>query len=326
MKRVLVITNNLVQASFRLRIAALIPRLARRGFDCHVEVRPKSWLKRRRLLNCARSFDAVILQRKLLDPSDTRLLRTNSRKLFFDVDDAVFFHNRPVNLLVRWRQWHRFLAITRAADRVVAGNSYLADYFRAKGTAVTILPTLVDPAHYAVKQHAPTPTPRLVWIGSRSTLPYLQQCLPAIRCAADKIPGLTLLTIADATVPWPGLPIEHIPWSEGAESQSLLHGDIGIAPTPLDRWTRGKCGFKIVQYMAAGLPVIASPVGMNADLVTQNETGLQARTPAEWTAAIIDLATNIDRRHAMGQAGRARVEHQYNLDRGTDVWADLLGS
>jgi glycosyltransferase involved in cell wall biosynthesis len=324
-KRILVITNNLAQASYRLRLAALIPRLAQRGFDCHVQVRPAAWLARRKLLDSARSFDAVILQRKLLDPWDARRLRLNSRRLFFDVDDAVMFHNRPIGIIARWRQWRRFLATAHAADRVVAGNSYLADYFHAEGASVTLLPTLVDPARYQIKQHAPTAIPRLVWIGSRSTLPYLEQCLPPIRAAAEKIPGLTLVTIADATLTSPGIPIEHIPWSESTESQSLLRGDIGIAPTPLDRWTRGKCGFKILQYMAAALPVIASPIGLNCDLITE-QTGLLAAAPDQWTAAIIDLAANTDRRAALGHAGRSRAQSEFNLDRGADIWAALLNS
>jgi hypothetical protein len=326
MPRILIITNNLAQASFRLRIAALIPRLNARGFDCRVEVRPSGFLSRRRLLAWAKDFDAVILQRKLLGPLDVALLRRNSRRLFFDVDDAVFFSNRRLNIFARWRQWRRFLATAHAADRVVAGNSYLGGYFQAEGAAVTLLPTLVDPDHYLVKQHVPTTTPRLVWIGSRSTLPYLEACLPSIRQAAAAVPGLTLLTIADAAPANPGMASEHITWSESTEAQALIQGDIGIAPTPLDFWTRGKCGFKIVQYMAAGLPVIASPVGMNADLVIPNQTGQLARTPEEWTKAIIDLARSVDQRTQQGQSGRRRVEQEFNLDRGADVWAGLLGS
>src|SRR5581483_8059595 len=179
-----------------------------------------------------------------------------------------------VGPIERWRTTRRFHATARTVDRVVAGNEYLASLFRAAGCAnIIVLPTVVDPSHYRVKSHAPTDSPRVVWIGSHSTLPYLREIYPALSEAKRQVPGLTLLTIADQTLTDAPLPVEHVPWSEQAEADALCRGDIGIAPTPANRWTLGKCGFKIVQYMAAGLPVIASPVGANAELVREGETG-----------------------------------------------------
>jgi len=265
-----------------------------------------------------------LLQRKLLDPSDARLLRRFARKIFYDIDDAVMYHNRPVSWLSRWRTSRRFRATTRVIDHVVAGNEYLADLFRREGRAVTVLPTVVDPARYRVKMHAPTATPRLVWIGSRSTLPYLRQVLPTIERAASEVPGLRLITIADETIAGAALPVDHIPWSADGEADALCEGDIGIAPTPTDRWTLGKCGFKIVQYMAAGLPVIASPVGANAELVRAGETGFLPDTPADWIAAIATLARDTEMRTKMGRDGRESVERRYCLTHVADEWAKLL--
>jgi glycosyltransferase involved in cell wall biosynthesis len=323
MKRILVITTNLRQASFRLRIAALAPLLAERGFELDVKVRPKSWLVRRALLRLADSYHAVILQRKLLDPSDARLLRRSARRILYDIDDAVMFHAHDVGRVSQWRTNRRFEATARVVDHVVAGNEYLAALFRERGREVTILPTCVDPAHYRVKRHEPSGAVGLVWIGSRSTLPYLRERLPAIEQAALRLPGLRLITIADKTVADAKLPIEHIAWSAEDEAESLIRGDIGIAPTPDDRWTRGKCGFKIIQYMAAGLPAIASPVGANAGIV-RPETGILATTQQEWTDAIVKLASDINLRRAMGCAGRERVEHAYSLAPAADAWAALL--
>jgi glycosyltransferase involved in cell wall biosynthesis len=119
--------------------------------------------------------------------------------------------------------------------------------------------------------------------------------------------------------------IEHDTWSADSEAASLCQGDIGIAPTPTDRWTLGKCGFKIVQYMAAGLPVIASPVGANAELVRAGETGLIPSTIDDWPRAVAALATDPALRARMGAAGRELVEKEYNLERVADQWAELLG-
>jgi glycosyltransferase involved in cell wall biosynthesis len=320
----MVITNNLNQASFRLRIESLRGPLAKRGVILDIHVRPRAVLPRRRLLRQAADCDAVILQRKLLDPTDIRLLRKHAKKLFYDVDDAVMYHSRPVGPIEEWRTRRRFRATAQSVDCVVAGNEYLANLFRAEGSTAAILPTVVDPTHYQVKSHAPTDRPALVWIGSKSTLPYLKQFADVLADAARRLPGLRLLTIADEPLSDPPLPTEHIAWSESAESTALLRGDIGIAPTPEDRWTLGKCGFKIVQYMAAGLPVIASPVGANREIVIPGESGYLPENPTEWSDAIAALAENPAKRQSMGAAGRRRIEEHFSIDRAADLWVDLL--
>lgn len=327
MKRILVITNNLQQASFRLRMEALIDLLAQRGFGLEVQVRPRGWLARRRLLRSAGGYDAVILQRKLLDPWDMRLLHRRARKVFFDVDDAVMFDHSRAGMMARWRMWRRFKAVARQVDGIVAGNEYLADLFRRDGRCqapVTIVPTVVDPAHYTMKQHGPTLTPTLVWIGSNSTLGYLQDCFPALAEAARLVPGLRLLTIAADPPRNPPVPLEHIRWTVTAEAEGLARGAIGIAPMPANRWTLGKCGFKIIQYMAAGLPVIASPVGANAQIVLPGETGLLPGTMSDWPAAIAALANDPALRTKMGAAARRRVEQSYSLSVAVAAWAKVL--
>ena len=323
--RVLVIANNLQQASYRVRIDALIGPLRRRGVELETRLRSRAWRERRALLDSAGDYDAVILQRKLLDPGDARLLRRRARRVFFDVDDAVMYHAHPVGLVSRWRTGRRFRATATNVDHVVAGNRYLADLFVEAGApAASVVPTTVDAGRYLVKQPAPTAAPRLVWIGSQSTLPYLRAMVPQIAEAARRVPGLGLITIADATVEGAPFPVEHVPWSAEGEAAALVRGDVGIAPTPGDRWTRGKCGFKLVQYMAAGLPTIASPIGANAEIVIDGETGLLPACDADWPAAIERLMGDVALRARMGAAGRARVESHYTVERAADAWAALL--
>jgi glycosyltransferase involved in cell wall biosynthesis len=324
MKRILVITTNLEQASFRLRIDALRRPLAERDFDIDIQVRPQNWFARRALLASANRYWAVILQRKLIDPTDARILRRAARRILYDIDDAVMIHAHEVGRFSRWRTNRRFDATLRIIDHVVAGNDYLAEMFRQRGLSVTVLPTTVDPDQYQPKEHQSANGIRLVWIGSNSTLPYLEEQMGAIREAARQLPQLRLVTIADRTLLNPGLPMEHVRWGLDTEAEGLARGDIGIAPTPRDPWTLGKCGFKIVQYMAAGLPVIASPVGANAKIVKSEETGLLADTPQQWVEAIRRLAGDVELRRRMGQAGRERIEQEYSLPRAAETWAQLL--
>jgi glycosyltransferase involved in cell wall biosynthesis len=322
----MVITNNLRQASYRLRIDALREPLSRRDIFLDVQVRPRSFFARRKLLRQASGFDAVILQRKLLDPMDVRLLRRHAPRLYYDVDDAVMYHSRPVGRIEQWRTMRRFRAVARAADCVVAGNEYLAHLFQREGAGTRVLPTVVDPRHYQIKSHQPAGNPALVWIGSQSTLPYLKSFGGVFAEAAKAVPGLRLIVVADEGWPDAPIPSEHVTWSEAQESAALVQGDIGIAPTPEDRWTLGKCGFKIIQYMATGLPVIASPVGANQEIVLQGDTGFLPTTPGEWADAIALLAGNVAKRGSMGQAARRRVEEHFSLARAVDFWAELLQS
>ena len=170
-----------------------------------------------------------------------RLLRRHARKLFFDVDDAIMFHAHPVGAISRWRTQRRFRATARAVDHVVAGNRYLADLFAAEGATTSVIPTVVDPARYRIKSHEHHDVVSLVWIGSKSTIGYVSDILPSLRDAAKRSGKLKLITIADVSVESsPELPVEHIPWSAATEVDSLLRGDIGIAPTPRDPWTLGQ--------------------------------------------------------------------------------------
>jgi len=329
MPRILVLVSNLAQASYRLRIAAIVPLMKERGFEWDVQVRPRGWRARgqlRPVLRAAGDYDAVLVQRKFLDPSDAAVLRRHARKIFYDIDDALMHQNRPVGIISRWRTRRNFLATARVVDHVVAGNEHLADIFRQRGCEVSVIPTMIDGGRYLVKSHAATATPRLVWIGSRSTIQYVQQFLPALERAAREVPGLRLLTIANATVQGGTLAADHEEWSEQTEAAALCRGDIGIAPTPMDDWTMGKCGFKILQYMASGLPVIASPVGANAELVQEGITGYLPRTPEDWPAAIVALAKDAALRARLGAAGRELAATRYTLDRAADDWARVLSA
>jgi glycosyltransferase involved in cell wall biosynthesis len=323
-KKVLVITIDPAEAAFRLRLGILPQLLSDDGYDFDFHTRPPGFWDRRKLIATAAGYHAVIVQRKLLDPSHARLLRRRARLVIFELDDAVMVQRRKIS---RWSQWlkdRRFRATARATDHVVAGNDYLAGQFKPFGCRTTVLPTVVDPAHYRTKVHADMAVSTLVWIGSGSTLPYLLQAMPAIEAAAKKIGKLKLITIADRSVTSDIVEVEHAPWSLETEADALARGDIGIAPTPKDQWTAGKSGFKIIQYMATGLPTIASPVGANAAIITNGVDGILPATDDDWPDAIVRLATDTAVRREMGIAARKTVERLYTLDRAAEAWRNVL--
>ena len=324
MSRILLIISNPNQAAYRLRWEQLLPALQQRGIDIDVQVRPKGILGRHRLARTANRYDTVIIQRKMLDPWEARVLRRNARRVLIDIDDATMYSAHGTRRFSAWRQHRRFCATARILDLAVVGNNYLEKQFSGQGCQCSVLPTTVDPDHYQIKQHRPATPVHLVWIGSKSTLPYLQQFLPAIEQAHNQPIPLELITIADATVQSSRIPIRHIPWTLTGEAAALVEGDIGIAPTPNDPWAMGKCGFKIIQYMASALPVIASPVGANIQIVKAGQTGLLPATPQDWPAAIAALAGDASLRQQMGAAGRAVILAEYSLSRAIDCWTKLL--
>jgi glycosyltransferase involved in cell wall biosynthesis len=212
------------------------------------------------------------------------------------------------------------------ADLVIAGSPILATHADLAGAWQSeVVPTGLDARRFAPKEDYGRPgAPHLVWIGSRSTLKQLGPFRPTLEALGRALPGATLWIIADAELHVDGLRIENVPWRLQDEGRLLADCDIGIAPLPDTPQARGKCGFKVLQYMAAGLPVVTSPVGVNAEYVRPEETGLHAGPAEEWVAAIRRLATNPALREHMGRAGRRRVEGEFDFAVLAPVFADLV--
>jgi glycosyltransferase involved in cell wall biosynthesis len=292
--------------STRYRAILLFPHLRELGWDpVHVAVSegPLGWL------SLARRAHAVIVLRRTFHAPLRRLLRLLSRRLIFDLDDAIFTTSRGPS---RGRA-RRFEVMARTCDGVWAGNDYLAEHARAFNPSVAVLPTALDPEQYSVRVEQPPDSIDLVWIGSSSNRQYLAAILPALGEAGAAVPRLRLKVIADFELPAAPLRTISRAWSGATEARELASSHIGIAPLSDDPWTRGKCGFKLLQYMAAGLPAISSPVGANARILVHGTTGFLAAGALEWIDAIRRLSADPELRGRMGQAGRHRVIERYSL-------------
>jgi glycosyltransferase involved in cell wall biosynthesis len=313
---------------YRYRIEPFTWALAERGLYVEaVPIRKGGAGRVKQLLAVARA-DAVILQRKLLPAWQLALLRVAAGRLIYDFDDAMFQHDsfHPKGPVSRVRS-ARFRATLRAADAVIAGNDYLGRSAKAHidPHRVHVVPTCVEPKWYLPATHWRTGSAvRLVWIGQSSTLQSLQCAREHLEAAARRLPGLQLRVICDQATELDGLRVVARPWSSATEAAELAEGDIGIAWLPDDTWSRGKCGLKVLQFMAAGLPVVANPVGENRRLVIHGETGYLASTPQDWAAAIARLAANPALRRRMGAAGRRLVEERYSVTGWEPRWVGLV--
>ena len=309
---------------FRYRIQAFEARLASFGISLLQEPIQSGTFSRLKQFRRAGQFDAVILQRKLLPGWQLHLLRRSARRLVFDYDDAVLYRDSysPKGIYSHSRA-RRFAQTVAASDAVIAGNRFLADCAFKTGVQpgrVHVIPTCIDLTCYPVPESRPaSPSRELVWIGSSSTLNGLEQDRSLWEHLGAEIPGLTMRIICDRFPEFRGVSIVKVPWSQETEATELAAGGIGIGLLPDDPWSRGKCGLKILQYQAAGLPVIANPVGAHREMIGPGIHGLLAASPEEWIAAVRELR-NADARREMGLAGRRQVESKYS----TRVWADAF--
>jgi len=328
-------------ASSRVRAAQFAPALAAQGIDASFwpllsdrylalryagrnvfgEVMACYW-SRLRHLGAVKSADLLWIEKELLPfvPFGFESWLLGKRRYVIDFDDAIF-HNYDLakSGVVRWLLGRKIDRLMAGAALVTAGNAYLADRaIAAGGRRVERLPSVIDLDRYpavscAVPRSDCIETPlRVVWIGSPSTVGYLDLVrVPFERVARDR--PVELRVIGARGPHWVGVATIEVPWTAESEFGAIAAGDVGIMPLPDNLWERGKCGYKLIQYMACGLPVVASPVGVNREIVAAGVDGLLASTCEQWTAGLLQLAADPALRRRMGSRGRAKVEANYSV-------------
>jgi glycosyltransferase involved in cell wall biosynthesis len=324
-------------ASSRYRFFQYLPALAAQGLE--VEAAPlldaaylderyrtgrrapglilAAYARRLRALAGARSFDLVWLEKEALPfiPAPLeRLVRARRVPYVVDYDDAEFHrydaHGSP---LVRLVLGAKIDAVMRGAALVIAGNDYIAARARRAGAPrVAVLPTVVDLERYAVSPPRAGGVFTIGWIGTPLTAPFLAAIAAPLRavCAGGRA---RVLAIGAGRLDLPGVPVEVRPWSAATEARDLADVDVGVMPLPDSPFERGKCGLKLIQYLACGRPVVGSSVGVNTQIIQPGVNGYRADRPAEWVAALTALRADPARRAAMGRAGRRLVEERYAL-------------
>ena len=318
-RTVLIVSKGERSSSTRYRALNYFPLFRAHGWNPTHITDDKTFTSHRNILRAAELSDTVVILRRTPNELFGYQLRQSSKRLIFDFDDAIHlprsgrFSRRPV----------RFRKMIQRCDHVWAGNSYLVSEALRFNNNVSLAPTAVEIERYQSRKESPTDQHCLVWIGSRSTGKYIANILPILVDAYKRSANFGLKIIADFKLHSETLPIQNIIWSHATETFELADSTIGIAPMTDDAWTRGKCGLKVLQYMASGLPVITSPYGVNRDLVDDGNTGFHAASPNQWIDAIHQLSTNPTLAASMGLAGKRKCQANFTVQK---VFTTLLGT
>jgi glycosyltransferase involved in cell wall biosynthesis len=328
-------------ASQRFRFEQYLPFLAEAGITYRLEpfLDDKTWKilyrpgygmakvwgilkgfgRRIRLLTRISHFDFVFIHREaaplgppVLEWVMAKVLR---KRIIFDFDDAIWLPNTSAtNRIAAGLKWHhKTSSICRWAYKISAGNAYLAEYAKQYNCDVAVNPTTIDTAglHNQIKDQA---NGDLVigWTGTHSTINYLNLLLPVLQNLEEKH-QFTFLVISDRKPAFHLNSLRFIPWNKASEREDLLSMHVGIMPLTDDPWARGKCGFKALQYMALGIPAVASPVGVNGDIIRHGENGYLCRTADEWKEVLTKLLGDADLRTRMGKSARNTVQSRYSV-------------
>ena len=306
--KLLIVTNNPHRASFKQRIEVYLGILQANAITCDVEKLPSGSWSRRKLFKRAKEFDGVFLHKKGLNVNDGFWLRKYSKKIIYNFDDAVMYSDKRPDRDSR-SHFILFRRSVKLADMVIVGNSYLAEHALRFNSNVKILPIGLKVSDY--KLDGPLKNDgkiRLVWIGSKSTLSYLAAIKPALEEIGARFNNVILHIVCDEFLNLENMPVEKRLWSKENRSIDLAGSDIGLAPLPNNRFTKGKCSFKVLEYASTGLPVVASPIGTNSDYIRDNVTGFLVTDTQGWVERIAQLIENRELRKKMGQKGRAHAE------------------
>ncbi len=303
--------------------------------EMYARSRRKLWFAARdllkRMLHCAKRLfanDVIWLEKEMfpyLPFPIERVFWGVRKRVVVDIDDAIFhqYDSHP-SRLVRQLLSHKIASVFKSAVAATPGNQYLAKYAcRAGNQHVTVVPTVIDLSRYpAKKEYSPRIMPRICWIGSPATSQYLNELMDVLESLHTQN-AFEFVVIGAGPLRSSWEFVLSVPWTEASESSLIQSCDIGVMPLPDSPWERGKCGYKLIQYMACGLPVVAAAVGANLEIVSA-DVGFLVKSPHEWRAALTQLFIDPNLRRKMGLAARKRVEEHYCTLAVAQVVADVL--
>lgn len=341
--RVLFFTDGPVSPGSRFRCLQFFPWLERRGISCEAqfayderynEVHQKPWAPLYkaggRLIRAGRllfehGHDVLFLHKTTMAVTGLpeRLRRLRPTPTVFDFDDAIYLGAGGVPSEARRRTFEHAV---RAATYVIAGNDHLAAQTRAPWKTA-VIPTVVDTTKYVPGPRSASRELVIGWMGTASNFPYLRAVLPSVLAAVERLPSARIRVVSNGVLAeYLGHPkVEQWRWSEAREVMALQSFDMGLMPLPDTEQTRGKCGFKMLQYMSCGVPVVASAVGANVGLFEGSRAGVLVPPEGDWTQAVLEVAQQpVEQRRSWGLSGRAHVESRYSVAQVVDQYVELF--
>ena len=333
-------------AGCRFRIAQFIPYLEAHGFD--VTLRPlftteffrlvykpgRLWqksvgfaglaLKQLWSLRRVPKFDVVFIYREIfpVGPAAVEWLLSlpGCPPIVFDFDDAIFLPSvsEANRLIATLKTPSKVATIVRRSTHVIAGNEFLATYARRFNRAVSIIPTCVDTTRFTPRARASAPPdpprgPVVGWIGSPTTADYIKGLAGVLGQVAQRQAFVLRVSGTGESVTMPGVVVDNRAWALDDEIELFRSCDIGVYPLAHDEWSKGKCGFKAIEFMACGVPVVAAAVGVNREIIEDGVNGFLASTDAEWALKLGRLIAEPALRAQFARAGRRTIEERYSL-------------
>jgi glycosyltransferase involved in cell wall biosynthesis len=311
--KILFLVQGLDVAASRYRVLQYLPYLKEHGVQTTVLPFQKGFLKKLKLFKSAGKYDILFIQRKRFPVLWLKYIRKNARRIVYDFDDSVMYRNSKAANPESNTRVKMFKNIVTASDYVIAGNEYLKKNTTPYTNDVTTIPSPINMSLYPQKKYPEWSNITLGWIGATGSIHYLEKMKPVFEALGKKYEDLKLKIICDTFFDCNNITVEKKLWRAQEEVADIQSLDIGLMPLMDDPWSHGKCGLKILQCLATGVPVVCSPAGINREIVEDGVHGFWANTQEEWIEKLEILINDSDLRRKMGMAGRKRVIEHYSL-------------
>jgi len=323
MKLLALTFGDMTCASSYYRIGQYIDRLRNEGIECDLVVGSSRNIPPAKRL---KEYEVVLVQKKLFPCRIVRFLRRHSKRLVFDIDDATWHpQGRKHSFFTRWRATRRLKCIVNAADACLAPNNYIFDYLKNLGGHAYLVSMAISAKDWIPKQKTNGPNVRLGWSGAPSNLSYLESLEPMLAEILRQYPQSELVVLCGKPPAFQTkIPFTHIPWTPGCEANVVPDFDIGLLPLPFDDFSQGKSPIKALQYLASGLPIIASPLAGTLEIAQKSSSVLLAKSPTEWINYMSSLISSPETRLDAGKLSRAIFEECYSTEVIYSVWNSHL--
>ena len=326
--RVLALTRKPDSPSFEQRVLNHIDPLDRRGVAVQWRYLPKDGREKRQVIRMLGDFDLVWWHRYLIPPFSSGRWRRAARCIVFDFDDPITYSTHGSGRRANLSRSIKFAAFLKRCDAALAGSEYLAGLARRYCPRVLVQPMAVELPDTLPERRSPAGAVELLWVGSRSTTRFLESLLPVLDRVGELRPSVRLRVVGHREIPPCRMEVDFRPWSRDEQDRALAECDVGLCPMPDTPWARGKCPYKVLQYMAWGMPWVGSVVGESVVAAggdgADKPRGLCAADSDGWVSALLDLIDNVDLRSRLGRAGRIYVEKNHSRDGLSDRLAAAL--